>query len=1108
MVSKHPGANCKECPYLEIGKYVPPLNTNVPPKLIVLGEAPGANEARTGIPFTGASGKLLDSVLKHYEINTEEVIKQNTILCRPEGPTEKPPKKAIECCSNRLHKEIQESGVKTILAVGKTAANAALDSNKGITDLRIGPPKPYKYDPSISVIASVHPAFCLRSPDNFPTFVTDVGKVVNRNFKIWKEPKIRIFDDEETSKIALKRLIKTSDIGVIDIECGIEKDFNYAHPEDYEMLCVGIAYADQRAVVFGQNALKFQSVRETLSEYLANTKLIGHNLRFDIRGLSPLVGIHKQWFDTMLASRSMDERPGNHGLKRLAVERLGAPKYDDELELYVPRGGNYANVPRKILYKYNAFDVACTWDLFHYFQSEMDSRAKKEHDFMIDASNQLIYLELAGITFDHKYNLELEEEYAKELFQLEEKISDHIGREINPRSPQQVTRYFAEAGYTVETTEKDFLVELGKRVRPDVSRFIELLLEHRSASKLIGTYIRGLAKRTTNNKVYTMYTLHGTTSGRLASKNPNMQNIAKNKRIRNQFVVEHEDNVLIQIDYSQIEGRVIATLAEDDYLRGIFNDPKRDLFDELIKQIYDDKEVYDARRKIKSVWYGFCVPLDTKILTRRGWLTHDQVIVGVDETIGYDQELKKSCWTKINNVVRFNNEDVVRFGHSNIEFESTPNHRWLSEFPVRKWNPTTKKHLPRKYQETFVTTENIKAEHILQLAKKFESDQKLNITDVEAMILGLVFSDGTLKVSSFTGNTSQGSLGQRQSVLMRICQSTKNINNVTKIKKLLKNYQHTEYSHKSRPTEQWWNIPAEVARSLMKRAGLLTDSGNYKDVNPEQFALSLSDSQRKYFINGVHLGDGTKGKPIISQNAGWLSQVIRTIGYLEGYLVKSRIDDSSIISNNVYYKHYFAKPTLSGQRITNSYVGKKDVWCVQTDLGTWTMEQNGLIALTGNSYGRGTKSIAEELKIQLSEAQELVMGFRKIVTKTVEWQDKIKNQVLSGNDLVTPFGRKRSFYLITDENKVDVLNEALSFKPQSIASDICLSAAVILRPMLQGIADIRLTVHDALVFECHKDYKDYVIKVASKVMVDAAKKFTTYVDFAVDATIAKRLGDL
>jgi len=774
---KHPLAECERCPYKTIGKYVPSLFPTKPIKLSVVGEAPGPQEARTGIPFTGPSGDLLNAVLKHHGVAREEVFLTNICSCRPSGPTEAPPKDAIAACANRLNREID--GVlprtgearSTIVAVGGTAAKALLDDNRRISSLRVGPPKPSPHRDDVEIIATWHPAFCLRSPDAFPSFVRDIGKINGVKHGPWVEPEYKVFDDPSVALLALQRLIERVRLVVVDIEVGIEKDFNYAHPEDYALLCVGIAYTKGKAVVLGENSLKDRRVLDKLRELLSRVKVVAHNGKFDLRGLSPVVGVQQLWFDTMLASYAIDERPGQHGLKVLAIERLGAPAYDDDVKQYVGKGKgkSYGNIPRPILYQYNAYDVCCTWDLYELFAIELGERGRQAHDFMVAAANELIYLELAGIHFDHDYSADLAEEYLERINDTEKEIVDTVGYYVNPRSPKQIQAYLLKKGIRTKTTNKDFLAEIRPFMtdtKEEVGRFIDVLSKNRKASKLYGTYIKGLSQRTTHGNIYTTYLLHGTTSGRLASRNPNMQNIVRNKPIRNQFTVASGDNVLIQLDYKQAEGRVITTLAQDEYLRDIFQDPTRDIFDELTERVYGAGNwAKEERVKIKTFFYGL-------------------------------------------------------------------------------------------------------------------------------------------------------------------------------------------------------------------------------------------------------------------------------------------------------------------------------------------------------SYGREAPSIAREFDMPLDEAHELLSSFKNLIPATVAWQSAISHKVLSGEDLITPFGRKRSFHLITDENKRDVLNEALSFLPQSIASDICLSALVRLRPMLVGLATLRLTIHDAIVTECHKDRSSEVIEVMKKEMIAAGERFTDYVPFAVDSTIGTRLGQL
>jgi DNA polymerase I-like protein with 3'-5' exonuclease and polymerase domains len=149
-----------------------------------------------------------------------------------------------------------------------------------------------------------------------------------------------------------------------------------------------------------------------------------------------------------------------------------------------------------------------------------------------------------------------------------------------------------------------------------------------------------------------------------------------------------------------------------------------------------------------------------------------------------------------------------------------------------------------------------------------------------------------------------------------------------------------------------------------------------------------------------------------------------------------------------------------------------------------------------------------EYGMSISEAEKGLGEFFSLIPGVAAWQRKIRQRILDGRDLITPFGRSRRFMLITKENRKDVLNEGLSFLPQSTASDICLSALIRLRPMLRGRAFIRLTIHDALAAECAEKDKDEVAAMMTRVMVEEGEKFTTYVPFTADVTYGTNWGDL
>ena len=617
-VRKHPLANCEECPLAETGRYVS-SGGNAEALLAFVGEAPGVQEIKTGKQFSGPAGKLLDMVLRHHNIRRSDVILTNAVLCRPiDGSS--PPRSAMLACRPRLLAELQK--VDEVVALGNTAATSLLDET-GVMKLRVGPGRPSKFLPDVNVITTIHPAACLRQGDMFPFLVTDVGKVGNTS-EPWAAPDYRVVSTPLEALNEIQFLRQGTGPLAVDIEVDIEKDTAFDHPNRYGMLCIGIGYARKRVIVFAAGALDAQVYSE-LSDLLSNRKIIAQNGKFDLKGLFPKLGRLKLWFDTMLASYVFDERPGIHGLKWQAVERLGAPQYDDAIKSYIAGGKSYANIPSELLYRYNAYDVSCTWDLWEYYEEKfakpVNADLRRVHDFLVAASNQLMFVELNGLPVDREYLKKLSVEYLKRIDDLEIEINKVLARQgygpINPRSPQQVKKQLLQYRVRVAGTDAKVLEQVLEMVGAtakyqDVFDFVTLLLLHRREAKLYGTYIKGIAKRMYRGRVYPTFLLHGTTTGRLACRNPNLQNVPRESSIRSLFVPAKSENVFVQTDYSQAELRVLSFLAKDNYFRGIFNAGDRDLFDDLTPLLYPhaDKSTMDyaawkeLRIRVKAYVYG------------------------------------------------------------------------------------------------------------------------------------------------------------------------------------------------------------------------------------------------------------------------------------------------------------------------------------------------------------------------------------------------------------------------------------------------------------------------------------------------------------------------
>jgi DNA polymerase-1 len=163
----------------------------------------------------------------------------------------------------------------------------------------------------------------------------------------------------------------------------------------------------------------------------------------------------------------------------------------------------------------------------------------------------------------------------------------------------------------------------------------------------------------------------------------------------------------------------------------------------------------------------------------------------------------------------------------------------------------------------------------------------------------------------------------------------------------------------------------------------------------------------------------------------------------------------------------------------------------------------------GLAYGRSEFSIATEFGISVEAARAGMEAFFGVIPEIVEFRERTRKDVLAGKHLVTPWGRRRRFGLITRENRTDVLNEALAFIPQSTASDMCLQAFTWARKELKSVAYLRNIVHDSILAESRAEDAEYVAGVLDRCMVQSARTIVgDYVTFATDYKIGTNWGDV
>lgn len=437
----------------------------------------------------------------------------------------------------------------------------------------------------------------------------------------WPEVPYAVVDmltDEEVAALG--------NVLVIDIETG--GTVQSGLPEDWWLLSLAI-YDGQNNYVFTEESMQESTLDNARAQLLgilqSGRKLVAHNGKFDFRSLSEFLG-NKVYchLDTMLLHHAINPAGKEHGLKETARKYLGAPDWDAAIKEHLKdRKRGYEQIPRELLYHYNAGDVVWTWRLMEYLgkAAEQDARIAKLARRETAMGNFYQDVENNGATVDLDWLEHLSQKYTPiiaEKLELLQDMAGNIGPKgsaFNPGSPQQVKKYFADRGVMLKSTDEKHLDDLRRKgASPKIEEFMDALLDYRGVVKLNGTYVEGIRKRLYHgNHVYPTLMVHGTNTGRLSSRDPNIQNIPRDKDLRKLFISrDPEERIVLNVDYSQAELRVMAVLSQDEYLMSLFQEGSPDFFDALMPSAFPRHDIpswtpgeaKDFRAKLKATIYG------------------------------------------------------------------------------------------------------------------------------------------------------------------------------------------------------------------------------------------------------------------------------------------------------------------------------------------------------------------------------------------------------------------------------------------------------------------------------------------------------------------------
>ena len=416
---------------------------------------------------------------------------------------------------------------------------------------------------------------------------------------------------------------------------------------------VGISFSWQKGIGYylpiKNNKSAHEKSFEILRPFFESTEIIkvGHNIKFDIQVLHKYnVKVSSPIYDTMVAHYLINPDM-RHNLDTLSESYLNYSPISIE-SLIGKKGKNQISMRDVSIDKitdYASEDADITLQLKSIFDKEIEvnNLGKIFYDIEIPMINVLSEMETEGIKIDTSYLEKLDKEFEEDLEKLKKEIFKKSGEEFNLNSPKQLGEILFDKLKLVSKPKKTKTGQYStsEEVLSSLAndhKIIEDILEWRSLDKLQNTYVKSLPNEVSSltNRVHSSFNQTVTTTGRLSSNNPNLQNIpirtANGQKIRRAFIPRGSDYILMAADYSQIELRVIASMSNEKNMIDAFVN-NQDIHTMTASKIYNvdpENVTREQRGNAKTVNFGIIYGVSAFGLSQQTDLNRSESKVMID----------------------------------------------------------------------------------------------------------------------------------------------------------------------------------------------------------------------------------------------------------------------------------------------------------------------------------------------------------------------------------------------------------------------------------------------------------------------------------------------
>ena len=416
----------------------------------------------------------------------------------------------------------------------------------------------------------------------------------------------------------------------------IDTETTSLNTQEADIVGLSFCYEESKAYYvplahFANENLPKEKVFEILKEGIKDKLILGHNLKYDLEifayhGLD----ITNSLFDTLIAASVLAS--GKHGMKLDICAEYDLDYTMKPLVDLIGKGKNqitFDSVPVDDACFYAAEDAWAVLKLYHKYKVDIKQSGLDNlfSNIEIPLINAIKHIEMNGAFVDSVFLKELSINNSNNIEKLVKTIYEIAGYQFNINSPKQLAVLLFEdmeitpikktkTGYS---TDASVLEELSKE-----HKIADLIVQYRTLAKLESTYIKALPKliNPASGRIHSSFNQVGTSTGRLSSSNPNLQNIPirsdLGKQIRKAFTAQDKDSIIVAADYSQIELRLLAIFSQDPTLVKTFNedgDIHRGtaslIFNKPAEEITDDE-----RRSAKTINFGIIYGMGARKLSQ------------------------------------------------------------------------------------------------------------------------------------------------------------------------------------------------------------------------------------------------------------------------------------------------------------------------------------------------------------------------------------------------------------------------------------------------------------------------------------------------------------